>query len=65
MEIEEYCERCDQQSMTHVSKDGTLVYCVICWVPKPIPLDLLPLSAKLREVKRLKTLAEEREALLS
>lgn len=63
-EYTDWCNECDAE-MTRRSRDGRQIICDICWVPKPVPLTELPLSAKLMEVKRLKALAAQREAILA
>lgn len=63
-EYTDWCEECDVE-MTHRSKDGRQIYCEICWVPKVVPLTHLSTSAKLEEMKRLKALAAQREAILA
>jgi len=63
-EYEDWCAECELP-MTHLSKDKRQVFCVSCWVPKPVPLIHLSASARVDEVKRLKTLAAQREAILA
>lgn len=70
--IEEYietfsptCEECGGILMNFISKDRRSVSCPNCWTSKPVPLTHLGISAKLDEVKRLKTLAAQREAILA
>lgn len=63
-EYEGWCDECSAP-MNYRSKDGLQVYCVICWVPVPVPLAYLSTSTKLDETKRLKTLAAQREAILA
>jgi hypothetical protein len=60
----DWCNECDIE-MTRRSKDGRQIFCDNCFVPKPVPLTHLPTHAKLDEVKRLKRLADEREAILA
>ena len=65
--MKEYIDWCDecQVDMTRRSKDGRQVYCDLCWVPKPVPLTHLDTSVRMDEVRRLKTLAAQREAILA
>lgn len=67
MQQKEYTDWCDecQAVMNRRSKDGTQIFCDICWVPKPIPLTHCSTHTKLEEVKRLKALAAQREAILA
>lgn len=54
-----HCDECDLP-MTHRSKDGSLVYCTHCWVPKPVPLEYLGSNARLQIREGLKKLQLER-----
>ena len=63
-EYTDWCDEC-QVEMTYRSKDGRQVFCELCWVPKPVPLTHLSTTARMDEVKRLKTLAAQREAILA
>ncbi len=63
-EYTDWCTECDIE-MTHISKDRRQIFCEVCWIPKPMPLTELTVRAKLDEVRRLKRLAEEREAILA
>lgn len=63
-EYTDWCNECDIE-MTRRSKDGRQIICERCWIPKPVPLTYLTPTARMDEVKRLKTLAAQREAILA
>ncbi len=63
-EYKDWCEECEVE-MTYRSKDGLQVFCELCWVPKPVPYTHLSTSARMMESKRLKTLTNQREAILA
>lgn len=55
----DHCHECDL-AMTRLSRDGSLIYCDGCSLPKPVPHAFLPTHTRLSEVKRFKKLQADR-----
>lgn len=55
----DHCDECDM-AMTRLSRDGSLIYCDWCGLPKPVPSHLLSSGTRMAEVKRLKGFQSKR-----